>query len=498
MKQKNIYIGQRLQSVRRRAGLRSQEALLDKVQVLPEVLNLSEDERGLLEERGWLKTLEANSAKNILPNRILYYLKACLLADENCTNVDEVQDIWNTLYKGILSSQNLEWLFGGKYINSTNTSTYSPLDKATSPTINLNTQKEVLVQMGRTQSAGLIPRRPHLIGREDDAEKIKSFLEAGTRNIVIRGWPGVGKSALAALLANDPQMSILFPDAILWTNAEKTEEDNLFSSLVEWAQTLGTPELASCKTTQELSNRLRWILRDKKVIFFLDDVQSSKSIEPLLVGGVGSAIVSTTRYNDVAQSLALTTQPVYVHRLEVLTSQKAFELLVELAPSAVSLFPQQATEFIEFIEKLPLALQVAGRLLRIEIDRGLNVEKLLLELQEGSKLLEAELPIGLVSETRPTVALLLKKSTDYLDTDQRHYFSLLGGFAPKPALFNLPFLNEVWKREPPKGKEAKDINVEKILGNLVDRGLLEYNDLYYSMHALLVLLAESMLDQEGN
>lgn len=113
------------------------------------------------------------------------------------------------------------------------------------------------------------------------------------------------------------------------------------------------------------------------------------------------------------------------------------------------------------------------------------------EIREGSRLLNAKAPIDrtdLANETIPTVAVLLQKSTERLSNLARDCFAYLGVFAPKPATFNLSTMEFVWQVDNPKS----------IVRQLVDRGLLEFVPELnrYQMHALLVMLAKSLLTKE--
>jgi hypothetical protein len=140
------------------------------------------------------------------------------------------------------------------------------------------------------------------------------------------------------------------------------------------------------------------------------------------------------------------------------------------------------------LEGLPLAIQVAGHLLQGEANLGFSVIDLLADLRAGVRLLEADAPadrVDLARETTPTVAALLKKSTDVLDPYTRDCFAYLGPFAPKPGTFDLAALRAVWKMEDPK----------PIVRILVERGLLEPvpETGRFQMHALLVMHARTLL-----
>jgi len=141
---------------------------------------------------------------------------------------------------------------------------------------------------------------------------------------------------------------------------------------------------------------------------------------------------------------------------------------------------------------LPLALQVAGRLLNTEADYGFDVTQLIHELREGAKLLEATAPADrtdLVMETTPTLAALLEQSLERLDEKTKECYAYLGVFAPKPATFDMEAMKFVWQVDDPK----------LTIKTLVDRGLLEFVPELsrYQMHALLVMLAKTLLSDDA-
>jgi hypothetical protein len=300
----------------------------------------------------------------------------------------------------------------------------------------------------------------------------------------VRGWPGVGKTTLAAALAHDPEIANAFPDGVLWVSLGQTPD--LLSELATWGRALGTDDLLRARTLEEATARLTALLRNKRMLLIVDDVWEPEHVIPFKVGGRGCAMFITTRVNSVAQALAPTPNDIY--KLDVLTDEKALELLRVLAPTVVAQYPEQSLELVRELEGLPLALQVAGHLLNAEASYGFGVTDLLIELRGGTTLLEAKAPADradLVNQTTPTVAVLLQKSTERLDPLTHDCFAYLGVFAPKPATFDLAAMKAVWQVEDPK----------PIARTLVGRGLLEFIPEMgrYQMHALLVMHAKSLL-----
>ncbi len=223
------------------------------------------------------------------------------------------------------------------------------------------------------------------------------------------------------------------------------------------------------------------------MLLIVDDVWQQEHAQAFLVGGIGCAILFTTRESHIARQLAPRAEDVYV--LPELSDEAALQLLQILAPIVVSRNIDACRELCRALEGLPLALQVAGRLLNEEEDLGFDVATLLATLREGARMLEATVPADRADfrlGTTPTVAALLKKSTDRLDAQTREYFAALGPFAPKPATFDLPALKFVWEINDP----------QPVIRTLVGRGLLEaLGEGRFQMHALLVAHANSLLKE---
>lgn len=342
------------------------------------------------------------------------------------------------------------------------------------------------------------PRPVLLLGRQQDLSRLKvrlgiPFPDSLHTLTIVRGWPGVGKTTLINSLVYDEEVNKHFSDGILW--AVLGEEGNAFSRLAEWGRQLGIHDISAMSKLEEVIARLRKILETKKMLLIVDDAWGVGDAIPFkAITGPNSALLISTRFPGVAISLS-TVPDKDIYLLEVLDDDKAFELLDQLAPDITGTYPVETRELVQALEGLPLALRVAGRLLAEEKQTHLDVRPLMKEIVDSHKLLEASVPddrIDPVAGTTPTISLLLRRSTDRLNPQTREYFSVLGAFAPKPATFDMAALQFMWGVE----------NVEQateVVRRLVLRGLLEPIPAVnrYQMHAVLVKLAQSLLEQSN-
>lgn len=354
------------------------------------------------------------------------------------------------------------------------------------------TTAEMPAEPALASVSGIMPPLPALVvGRAEAMTEIKRRfgIEGGEirRVTVIQGLPGVGKSTTVATLAHDSAVSRQFPDGVLWTSLGETPDIRL--ELASWVKALRLGGNERVQKAQETSAQLAAALRDKRVLLIVDDVWQKEHAAPFRVGGQSCALIMTTRLNDVASALAPTAADVY--RLTVLDTASSLELLSMLTPETVNDYPEQAAALVRDLEGLPLAIHVAGRLLHAESRLGWGVVELLDELRGGARLLEAQLPgdiIGVQRDASPTVAALLKRSTDLLDADLRARFALLGLFVPKPATFDLAAMAALWNVNDPR----------PFARALVNRGLLEpVSGGRFQMHALLVLHARTLLEPQA-
>ena len=343
---------------------------------------------------------------------------------------------------------------------------------------------------------GILPPMPTLVvGRDQALRRLRDQLGIGGRVrgslyiqvlTAVHGWPGVGKTTMAAVLAHDPEVSASFPDGVLWTSLG--QKPDLLSELAKWGLALGSEDLMRAKSIKDARDRLTALLRDRRMLLIVDDVWETEHAITFKVGGRRCAMLVTTRHLIVAEALAPTADNIY--KLDILSDEDALELLAKLAPTVVEQHRRECHEVVQEVEGLPLALQVVGRLLNVEASRGWGIKDLLRELRSDvARLLRTAAPpelSDLLSQTTPTVAALLGKSTERLNTQTRARFALLGAFAPKPASFGAEAMAGVWDVELSEAKRTID--------ELIDRGLLEsLGSKRFWMHALLVAHAKSLL-----
>jgi hypothetical protein len=334
---------------------------------------------------------------------------------------------------------------------------------------------------------GILPPFPSLlfVGRAGALSEIRGHLtgSGGPSSLIIRGWPGVGKTSVLSALGRDARLLEHFPDGVLWTSLGPSP--SLLSVLASWGSALGTDSILRAPTLDTARQQLALSLASKKMLLLVDDVWEPSHLATFLAArGPDCSVLATTREQGVADSF--TSSPTFVYPLPVLEETYAWELFQAIAPEVADRHPDECQSLVRALECLPLAIHVAARLVSTESRLGWGVVDLLDNLKSGAAVLKERAPEDrLESGEIPTVSRLLQKSTDRLNERVRECYAYLGVFAPKPATFDLAALSSVWEIEDPK----------PVVRELTSRGLLEpVGQGRFQMHALLVAHARSLLN----
>jgi tetratricopeptide (TPR) repeat protein/predicted phosphodiesterase len=219
-------------------------------------------------------------------------------------------------------------------------------------------------------------------GREEEITDILSNFERGATITGLRGMGGIGKTALALVLAD--KIKSQFPDGQIFVDMRGTSNNPELPRL--------TPTEAMAQVIRaynpvdrlpENSNELRGlylsILAGKRALLLLDNAANGEQVEPLLPPA-SCAVLITSRIKFARPGLA-------EKDLDILPSDKARELLLEIAPR----IGNRAEELAKRCGYLPIALRNAASALAekrdlsvSEYERRLTDKVALLKLVKGS------------------------------------------------------------------------------------------------------------------
>ncbi|XP_031259356.1 putative disease resistance protein RGA3 [Pistacia vera] len=174
-----------------------------------------------------------------------------------------------------------------------------------------------------------------VIGRENDKEKIISFLMQQTDNnvsvIPIVGIGGLGKTTLTKMVYNDKRVDKFFPLKMWACVSDDFDVIRLMKEIIRSA----TDHAQDCGKLKgdEIPKRLQEILTGKNFMLVLDDVWNEKpmkwlELKDLLMNGVsGSKIIVSTRSKRVAEIM----NTIPSHFLQGFSSEESLSLFKKYA-----------------------------------------------------------------------------------------------------------------------------------------------------------------------
>lgn len=331
------------------------------------------------------------------------------------------------------------------------------------------------------------------VGRDADAHHLRVRIgiegkEHRRSLTIVRGWPGVGKTALVNRLIHNKRVQDGFADGILWEAFG--QDGDVVTALKSWARDLGARHLLVLEDIEELQIGLRAALGGRDILIVADDIWDDVQGQYIknAVDLKSNTLLMTTRFTDVAKQLQDVPADIYV--LEPLSEDDSIALLSALAPEPVKQHRGRMPELVKTVEGLPLALRVAGPLLQHYHNMGFDVNKLIDEFaSDYNRLLKSTAPSDRFDEKTgktPTIELLFKRSVETLPHDARLAFAALGVFEHKPATFDMQALKGVW---------TMDGTPETLATTLTGRGLMEVtDDKRFRVHQTLHMYANKLLD----
>ncbi|HEY7782978.1 MAG TPA: NB-ARC domain-containing protein [Ktedonobacterales bacterium] len=332
-----------------------------------------------------------------------------------------------------------------------------------------------------------------LVGRDALLAVVKARLCSGpgVPRVALSGMPGVGKTAVAATIAHDPDIAERFPDGVLWAGLGPTP--NVMGLLAEWGEAVGltTAELARGDTMESRARAIRGALAKQRTLLVVDDAWDAAHALAFLLDAPGCAYLMTTRSGSVA-ALVAAEGALAVHELN---EYDGFALLRLLAPELESHASVDAHALVRAVGGLPLALTLMGNYLRVETHTGQprRIRSALANLGHASDRLRLagptapsqrppSLPLGAPLSLRAAIAV----SDMALDADVSKTLHALAIFPSKPNTFAEDAALAVADCPP----EALD--------SLCDVGLLESVAAgRYTLHQTIADYALPLLDNHG-
>jgi hypothetical protein len=325
------------------------------------------------------------------------------------------------------------------------------------------------------------PENYTLVGRDDQIREIKAALIASApRAIAIQLAMGIGKTALACLLANDDELQERFPDGILWANVGKAPD--IRAELRQWAVELSGPAaMEPDAANEDFRTEAYWkrvvtkALSRKRALLVIDDVWSLDNGQVFKVGGNACAYLFTTRFPKLAYQLGGK-----VVTLGTLNSSDGIALLQQFAPDAVAADLAAARLLVKRVDGLPQALIPIGCFLRDASSTGQNrrIREAIDKLENVDILFDLEQPPEYAKDIPRSLRSVIEASYRWLGSSQdspdgdllREIVESLSILRPNPSVFGEALAARIAGATP------------ETLNALCDSGLIEARGECYTMH----------------
>ncbi|MBV9170838.1 MAG: trypsin-like peptidase domain-containing protein, partial [Chloroflexi bacterium] len=206
----------------------------------------------------------------------------------------------------------------------------------------------------------------HFVPRDDLAQVTAALnsprpdQSSSPRRIALVGMGGAGKTVLATQIARDSDVRSAFPDGVWWLDLTDTL---VLNRQTQFAKALGDPgQLFS--DWQQGRDYLAQVLVDRAVLLILDNVRHAAELDAFDVLGPRGCLVFTTRDAGLAAGYGAA-----IHEVGLLPRAAARTLLARAADLNERRLPRQADDVLQHVGGLPLALAMAGAMVRGHADR---------------------------------------------------------------------------------------------------------------------------------
>lgn len=307
-----------------------------------------------------------------------------------------------------------------------------------------------------------VPAPPEkYLPRPEDIKAIKSLIlgqpEQSTAilgkslSIGLHGMGGIGKSVLAAVVVQEPEIRRAFPNGLIWLTLG--QEPNLTARQEDLARVLGEKE--AFKDHWQGRSRLRELLKDKNCLLILDDVWEFRHVvDAFDCLDSNSRVLLTTRDQGIVTSLKATP-----YTVDLLSETQSLQLLADWAGQNTDGLPPEASEIVKECGCLPLALAMVGAIVQHNPE---SWGKALRRLQKADlEKIQQQFPNYPYSDLLKAIQV----SIDALPVTWRERYFDFAVF-PEDALIPPSVLRTLWI-----SSEIDGDDVDDILGGLVKRSM---------------------------
>ncbi|MBD1905521.1 NB-ARC domain-containing protein [Funiculus sociatus GB2-A5] len=290
----------------------------------------------------------------------------------------------------------------------------------------------------------------------------------GTTHLIgVQGMGGIGKSVIAAVVAQDEEVRSVFPDGIVWLTLGQTPTLTAWQSYLAELLEAGQRTFADVQVGKAYLSEL---MRDKACLVILDDVWHAKHAAAFDILGQRCKMLLTTRDRKLVEQMEAVE-----YQMDVLSDEQSLTLLTQWAKQEEEPLPAEAHDVAKECGNLPLALAMIGAMVRAKPNRWGNV---LHKLRNADlEKIRHQFP----DYPYPDLLKAIQVSVEALEPDtQKRYLD----FAVFPEDTPIPeaVLQTFWE---PEGldeydtQDVLDLLVERSLASRDDKGKLSLHDLQF-------------------
>jgi tetratricopeptide (TPR) repeat protein len=253
-------------------------------------------------------------------------------------------------------------------------------------------------------SSAILERPRKLIGRDEELKTAKVFLVSGEQ-VLLQGFSGIGKTALAAEIAAQYT-------PLIWLRAGRNNETELFEAL---ARPFNAQEAIAKESGLGKVHMMRSILAQSSIkLVVLDDAWNGQALQVVMQAVPPNIALLVTSRRRYGLDRIIT--------IGDLDPNQSLELLAHYAKQNY-LNDTNAAELCKKLGYLPFALRLAG--LNLKMNQW-NPYQLIIRIDNLSE--DLTVPLDFIESGRETVAKLIQVSLSALDNEIRKIFLMFGAF----------------------------------------------------------------------
>lgn len=289
-----------------------------------------------------------------------------------------------------------------------------------------------------------VPHQPRkLIGREDLLAQLRTALAQNSR-VLLQGFGGMGKTALAATAAAEYLKAN--PGPLLWQEIGKESSDAIFEAL---ARPFNAVQQIAREQGDAKIQSMRALLRQTGIkLLVLDNAWDGPVLKTVLEAVPRDVPVIVTSRHAYPLDMRI--------EVDELSPTSAVETLAFYAGNPTLQQDPAAAELCQLLGYLAFALEIAGKQLMVD-----KLTPAHLKTRIESAPAKMNMPLSFSQEGRRSVGDLLETSIEALDKDTRRVFMTFGAFfAPQMT----PEMLELY---------LENMAVNEGLTALLERGLVQ-------------------------